>query len=58
MLSKFVLSAASCVTLALSYGFADEEAFTPKEIQLSAPAVEKKAPRKSPTVKEAFSPFT
>lgn len=46
----------TCALLLFSPGFADDP-LTPKEIQLSAQP-EKKPPRKSPTVKAAFTPFT
>lgn len=51
---KFVYFA--CTLFFAISGFADDP-LTPKEIQLSAQP-EKKAPRKSPTVKASFTPFT
>lgn len=41
----------------LANGFAEDDPLTPKEIELNA-QVGKKAPRKSPSVKTAFAPFT
>lgn len=51
---KFIYFA--CTLFFAISGFADDP-LTPKEIQLSAQP-EKKAPRKSPTVKASFTPFT
>jgi len=56
MSKPFLLGCALCSFVAIQ-GFAEEDSFTPKEIELTAP-VEKKPLRKSPSVKEAFSPFT
>lgn len=53
-MTKFVYFV--CTVFFAVSGFADDP-LTPKDIQLSAQP-EKKAPRKSPTVKASFTPFT
>ncbi len=57
MSNPFLMIGALLSTFLLTNGFAEEDPLTPKEIQLNAQP-EKKAQRRSPVVKAAFSPFT